>query len=124
MSEIKTLGELKKHIGEVLCFEYEDGGYGTVLYMKKIIQLDHFAQLEDNTLARDIPFYGSHLVIIKTSECFIDRYVKLPCCKYLDKQKRTLRYDTVRIPTKEEMLIYKNELRYTRIFGFTKLKNK
>ena len=119
-----TIEELKKHIGEVLLFYYHDTDsqgqkLGTVSYMKKVTRIQYYHHQNKTDVARNIPIYGTNLVILSTSSRFTNHYDNLPHAKNLFTNKEGMSncFTNIRIPTEEEMKIYKNTLRRERIFG-------
>lgn len=111
---IETLGELRKHFGEILIFYYykgekQDKPY--FMWMGKLMQVNKQPYDKDDNLVR-----GKHLRVenmIAIGDCY-GLIQKPPYALdgiYCDAQS------VVRIPTKEEMKTYMNFFRHKRIFG-------
>ena len=119
-----TIEELKKHVGEVLLFYYHDmdsynQSLGTVAYMKKVTRINYYPHQNETDIARNIPVYGTELVILSTSSRFSHLYnhTNFPHVKNLFTEELSNCFTNVRKPTEEEMKIYKNAIRRERIFG-------
>lgn len=111
---ITTLGELRKHFGEILLFYYymgakQDKPY--FMWMGKLMQVNKQPYDRDDNLVR-----GKHLRVenmLAIGDCY--GFGQKPPYElagtYCDAQS------LVRIPTKEEMKTYMNFFRHKRIFG-------
>jgi len=132
---ITTIGELNKHIGEiVVCFYYigDDAEYDEEYYDSSFVRpydeenISYMwalklvkpinGPLELNPRYQDI--YG------EDSVCLIDIKPHNKKTPYFVKHEQHCnRQSYVRLPTKEELTKYKNILRYERIFGNDTHKN-
>jgi len=109
MNEITTKQQLDKYLGQVLHFSYISYGGIRVEYMKKIMSYEIPEYKVNKNLEQDIKqlmFYGKNTVILKSQyKPFVNDYEHY-CMNNV--------YDTIRIPTKEEMEIYMQLLRRKR----------
>lgn len=113
----ETIGDLKEHIKDVVTFTYEEGGK-EVVYMKKLTSISkgYYGEIlkDDDTIPQGFATYGINMVVLKSS--FPDMIT--PRILYVgDREKMSNRFEIIRMPTKEEMNIYRNMLRHYRIFG-------
>ena len=113
---LKTVGDLRQHIGQVLHYSYTQQGK-EVAYMKKLTRVTdtYFGgtQLKDEQqIPKGLMTYGTYLVILKSMFG-----LETPCVRYLDKEHMSNCFEHIRIPTKDEMNIYRNLIRHARIFG-------
>jgi len=114
---IKTIKDLKEHIGDVILYSYMDKDE-EVTYMKKLtdISKEYYSGKklnDDDAIPQGLMTYGTHMVVLKAPY----PNMKTPRILYLDKEEMSNRFEVIRIPTKEEMNIYRNMLRHYRIFG-------
>ena len=112
---LNTIGDLKDHIGEILHFSYEQYGH-LVAYMKKLTRVtDTWIETYDDEskIVEGFPIYGTNVVVLSS------RYLSdLPrLTSRLNCETMSNVYQHVRIPTEDEIKLYKNVLRYARIFG-------
>lgn len=115
---LNTIGDLKDHIGEILHFSYEQYGH-IVAYMKKLTKTsdtsDGWIKTYDNEskIPDGFPIYGTNVVVLSS------RYLKdVPkLTSTLNRETMSNVYKHIRIPTEEEIKLYRNVLRHVRIFG-------
>lgn len=115
MTHVKTIKELKQHIGDVIAFSYIAEGKET-LYLKKLTRFytdGRELNDEDEIPPNALMVYGTHMMILKSRYTII----KTPFLSHLDVETMSNLFSIIRIPTKEEMNIYRNILRYVKIFG-------
>jgi len=115
MTHIKTIKELKQHIGDVIALSYIAEGKET-LYLKKLTRFytdGRELNDEDEIPPNALMVYGTHMMILKSRYTII----KTPFLSHLDVETMSNLFSIIRIPTKEEMSIYRNILRYVKIFG-------
>lgn len=113
----KTIKDLKEHIGDTILYSYMDKDK-EVIYMKKLtdISKEYYTGKklnDDDAIPQGLMTYGTHMVVLKTPY----PNMKTPRILYFDKEEMSNRFEVIRIPTKKEMNIYRNMLRYYRIFG-------
>lgn len=113
----ETIRDLKEHIEDVVTFTYEEGGK-EVVYMKKLTRVSkeyfcHKKLNDEDKIPDSLITYGTHMVVLKSQYASM----KTPRVNYYDKERMSNRFEIIRIPTKEEMNIYRNALRHYRIFG-------
>lgn len=114
----ETIRDLKEHIEEVIAYSYMDGDT-EVVYMKKLtnVSKEHYEGKiikDDDKIPQGLMTYGINMVVLKTPYSFM----KTPRILYVgDKEQMSNRFEIIRMPTKEEMNIYRNMLRRYRIFG-------
>ena len=109
---VETIKELKQHIGDVITLSYINKGE-EVVYMKKLTRFLGNKELKDEDEIPDaLMVFGTHLMILKSQF----KFVKTPCIVHLDEERMSNRFSIIRIPTKEEMNVYRNKLRYVKIF--------
>ena len=112
---IKTVGQLKKYIGQVILFSYYSDKT-QVTYLKKITKIPTY--IGENKISNltplkcGVPIYGTHMVVFKPLPNSTQPYVH-----YLDEERASTYFETVRTPTKQELNAYKTMIRYARIFG-------
>lgn len=112
---LNTIGDLKDHIGEILHFSYEE--YGRIVaYMKKLTKVSDtwIRTYDDESKIPDgFPIYGTNVVVLSS------RYLKdVPkLTSMLNRETMSNSYKHIRIPTEEEIKLYRNVLRHVRIFG-------
>lgn len=112
MNEITTKQQLDKFLGQVLHFSYISGGI-RVEYMKKIMSYEIPLYKIDKNLEQDIKqlmFYGKNTVILKSQY----KYRNKPFVQDYEHYCMNNEYDTIRMPTKEEMNLYMQLLRRKR----------
>lgn len=112
---LNTIGDLKDHIGEILHFSYEQYGH-IVAYMKKLTEVSDtwITTYDDESKIPDgFPIYGTNVVVLSS------RYLKdVPrLTSTLNRETMSNVYKHIRIPTEEEIKLYRNVLRHVRIFG-------
>lgn len=113
---LNTIGDLKDHIGEILHFSYEQYGH-IVAYMKKLTKVsDTWITTYDDDESKipdGFPIYGTNVVVLSS------RYLKdVPrLTSTLNRETMSNVYKHIRIPTEEEIKLYRNVLRHVRIFG-------
>ena len=115
---IKTVGDLRQHIGQVIHFSYLYYGMKKVAYMKKITRVPYETyggvKVKDtDPIPHGFMVYGTNLVVLTSG----NEHMKTPCVMYMNKENMSNAFDHIRIPTKEEMNLYNNLMRHARIFG-------
>lgn len=114
----ETIRDLKEHIEEVIAYSYMDGDT-EVVYMKKLtnVSKEYYEGKilkDDDKIPQGLMTYGINMVVLKTPYSFM----KTPRILYVgDREQMSNRFEVIRMPTKEEMNIYRNALRHYRIFG-------
>ena len=114
----ETIRDLKEHIEDVVTFTYEEGDK-EVVYMKKLtnVSKEYYGGKilkDDDTIPQGLMTYGINMVVIKSSF----PHMITPRILYVgDREQMSNRFEIIRMPTKEEMNIYRNMLRRYRIFG-------
>ena len=118
LTYLKTVGDLRQHIGHVLHFSYPHYDKKIVSYMKKLTRVP--TETYGGVKVKDtdpIPYgfmtYGTNLVILNSG----NKHMKTPCVKYMNEENMSNAFDHIRIPTREEMNLYNNLIRHARIFG-------
>lgn len=112
---LNTIGDLKDHIGEILHFSYEQHGH-IVAYMKKLTKASDtwIRTYDDESKIPDgFPIYGTNVVVL--SSMYLKDVPRLT--SMLNRETMSNIYKHIRIPTEEEIKLYRNVLRYARIFG-------
>ena len=112
---LNTIGDLKDHIGEILHFSHEEFGH-IVVYMKKLTRVSNtwIRTYDDESKIPDgFPIYGTNVVVL--SSMYLKDVPRLT--SMLNRETMSNIYTHIRIPTEEEIKLYRNVLRYTRIFG-------
>lgn len=112
---LNTIGDLKDHIGEILHFSYGQHGH-IVAYMKKLTKASNtwIRTYDDESKIPDgFPIYGTNVVVL--SSMYLKDVPRLT--SILNRETMSNIYKHIRIPTKEEIKLYRNVLRYARIFG-------
>ena len=90
-----------------------------VVYMKKLtnVSKEYYEGKilkDDDKIPQGLMTYGINMVVLKTPYSFM----KTPRILYVgDREQMSNRFEVIRMPTKEEMNIYRNALRHYRIFG-------
>ena len=118
LTYLKTVGDLRQHIGQVLHFSYPHYDKKIVAYMKKLTRVPTETyggvKVKDtDPIPNGFMTYGTHLVILSSQ----NKYMKTPCVRYMNEENMSNAFDHIRIPTKEEMNLYNNLMRHARIFG-------
>ena len=114
----ETIRDLKEHIEDVITYSYMDGN-SEVVYMKKLtnVSKEYYEGKilkDDDKIPQGLMTYGINMVVLKTPYSFM----KTPRILYVgDREQMSNRFEVIRMPTKEEMNIYRNALRHYRIFG-------
>jgi hypothetical protein len=112
---LNTIGDLKDHIGEILHFSYEQYG-DYVAYMKKITRVsDTYSKDYDDEckIPDGLTIYGTNVVVL--SSMYLKDVPRLTST--LNRETMSNVYKHIRIPTEEEIKLYRNVLRHVRIFG-------
>lgn len=116
---LNTIGDLKDHIGEILHFSYEEHGH-YVAYMKKLTKASDTSDTwwirtydDESKIPDGFPIYGTNVVVL--SSRFLEEVPKLTST--LNRETMSNVYKHIRIPTEEEIKLYRNVLRHVRIFG-------
>ena len=112
---LNTIGDLKDHIGEILHLSYGQHGH-IVAYMKKLTKASNtwIRTYDDESKIPDgFPIYGTNVVVL--SSMYLKDVPRLT--SILNRETMSNIYKHIRIPTKEEIKLYRNVLRYARIFG-------
>lgn len=113
---LNTIGDLKDHIGEILHFSYEQYKGHIVAYMKKLTSVSNtwIKVYDDESKIPDgFPIYGTNVVVL--SSRYLKEVPKLT--SVLNRETMSNVYQYIRIPTEEEIKLYRNVLRHVRIFG-------
>ena len=115
---LKTVGDLRQHIGQVIHYSYNYYGTKTVAYMKKLTRVPSETyggvKVKDtDPIPNGFMMYGTNLVVLTSG----NKHMKTPCVRYMNEENMSNAFDHIRIPTKEEMKLYNNLMRHARIFG-------
>ena len=105
---LHTIGDLRKYTNKILAFSYEDNGK-EILYMKRIATIPYNWK-DHMTLNGNLQIYGSNVCILKPF------HGKKPYVKNFNKISTSNNYSIIRTPTKQELDIYNNMLRYYKLF--------
>ena len=111
---ISTLGELKKHKGEILVFYYymgtiQDKPY--FMWMGKFLEISKQPYDKDDNLVKGKHLRMENMLTIGDCYGFEKKAPYEIGGSYCDAQS------IVRLPTKEEINVYRNFYRHKRIFG-------
>ena len=99
LTYLKTVGDLRQHIGHVLHYSYTDFG-------DKLIK-------DTDPIPRGFMTFGTHLVVFKSAFGSF----KTPSVRYLNEENMSNAFEHIRIPTKDELNKYNKLIRHARIFG-------
>lgn len=113
---LDTIGDLKDHIGEILHFSHEQYGGRIVAYMKKLTRVSDTwikACDDESKIPDGFPIYGTNVVVL--SSMYLNDVPRLTST--LNRETMSNVYKHIRIPTEDEIKLYKNVLRHVRIFG-------
>ena len=119
---LKTVGDLRQHIGHVLHYSYTDTeNKKDVEYMKRLTRIpnEYFGDKlvkDTDPIPRGFMTFGTHLVVLKSA---FGRF-KTPSVRYLNEENMSKAFEHIRIPTKDELNKYNNLIRHARIFGLEK----
>ena len=112
---LDTIGNLKDHIGEILHFSYMERGH-YVAYMKKLTSVSNTwikAYDYESKIPHGFPIQGTNVVVL--SSMYLKNLPRLT--SPLNKETMSNVYQHIRIPTEDEIKLYRNVLRHARIFG-------
>ena len=115
---LKTVGDLRQHIGQVIHFSYTHYNKKIVAYMKKLTRVPTETyggvKVKDtDPIPKGFITYGTHLVVLSSA----NSRIKCPKVRYLNEKNMSNAFEHIRIPTREEMNLYNNLIRHARIFG-------
>lgn len=112
---LETIGDLKNHIGEILHFSYMQSGH-YVAYMKKLTRVsDTWIKAYDyeSKIPDGFPIQGTNVVVLSSQ--ILKNLPRLTST--LNQETMSNVYKHIRIPTEDEIKLYRNVLRHARIFG-------
>lgn len=118
---------MKNYVGKYVYFSKEYGKYYYVWIKKinKIEKLDYYIPFEDrlNNSIRGVCVYGTHSLVMWKNGNKLLNPTPFRGNENLSKESFSNAQDAARLPTEEEMNLYRKFWRQYRIFGLTPKEN-